>query len=281
MDFQSSEIGRKIVIHKAKENLNHSSEIPHVDEKWLVSYSDMMTLLFGLFVMLYSMAIEKQGNLNGELKKISVAGFQNKPLVDGTDSPTEKTKNDRTQKALSPEAMVNENETLKKEIDVQNFKIDTLQKAVKDLLEQKENLAEQVQNLRVTLMSTKNEGTMKGWSIVLMAKWENEKHDIDLEVKSPMGVWLNFKNRKGDGETSEFLVDSNHGPGVEIFKTGDEKDGIYEAKVRLYNSRGDLSPSKVELFALTPSGERLIDTVTLTSAMKEKVIIVNKRDWLK
>lgn len=27
----------------------------HVDERWLVSYSDMMTLLFGLFVMLYAM----------------------------------------------------------------------------------------------------------------------------------------------------------------------------------------------------------------------------------
>ena len=28
----------------------------HIDERWLVSYADMMTLLFGLFVMLYAMA---------------------------------------------------------------------------------------------------------------------------------------------------------------------------------------------------------------------------------
>ncbi len=38
------------------ELLHFDEEIPHVDEKWLVSYADMMTLLFGFFVMMYSMA---------------------------------------------------------------------------------------------------------------------------------------------------------------------------------------------------------------------------------
>lgn len=32
----------------------HEDE-PHIDERWLVSYADMMTLLFGAFVMLYAM----------------------------------------------------------------------------------------------------------------------------------------------------------------------------------------------------------------------------------
>jgi flagellar motor protein MotB len=35
---------------------SHDGEMDHPDERWLVSYADMMTLLFGLFVMLYSMA---------------------------------------------------------------------------------------------------------------------------------------------------------------------------------------------------------------------------------
>ncbi len=42
------------------ENYEDNSE-EHVNEKWLISYADLMTLLFGLFVMLYSIAMETQG----------------------------------------------------------------------------------------------------------------------------------------------------------------------------------------------------------------------------
>ena len=33
---------------------SHEPEL-HADERWLISYADMMTLLFGLFVLLYAM----------------------------------------------------------------------------------------------------------------------------------------------------------------------------------------------------------------------------------
>lgn len=46
-------------------------QVEHVDEKWLVSYADMMTLLFGLFVMLFSIASQYKGNYEEQLQKIS------------------------------------------------------------------------------------------------------------------------------------------------------------------------------------------------------------------
>jgi chemotaxis protein MotB len=49
-------------------------EHPHVDEGWLVAYSDMMTLLFGLFVLLYSMSTVDQEKFEN-FKKESAASF--------------------------------------------------------------------------------------------------------------------------------------------------------------------------------------------------------------
>jgi flagellar motor protein MotB len=43
----------------------------HADEKWLVSYSDLMTLLFGFFVLMYSLASENKGKTEDVLEGIS------------------------------------------------------------------------------------------------------------------------------------------------------------------------------------------------------------------
>ena len=47
---------------------------PHVDEGWLVSYADMMPLLFGLFVLLYSMSTMDSEKFE-TLKKVSAESF--------------------------------------------------------------------------------------------------------------------------------------------------------------------------------------------------------------
>lgn len=47
----------------------------HIDEKWLISYADMMTLLFGFFVMMYVLSTSNKAKMEETLQKISQEGF--------------------------------------------------------------------------------------------------------------------------------------------------------------------------------------------------------------
>ncbi len=70
------------MIDEMAELLNFEDETPHADERWLVSYADMMTLLFGFFVMLYSMMHKMdvvQKSVAGKFKPSGIEVEQNLP----------------------------------------------------------------------------------------------------------------------------------------------------------------------------------------------------------
>ena len=76
-----------------KDNTNHSSrfkrtrkfrtridddtdEEVQLDERWLLSYSDLMTLLFGFFVILYAMSLENPKKFDSMVKSLAIGAEQ-------------------------------------------------------------------------------------------------------------------------------------------------------------------------------------------------------------
>lgn len=114
---------------------NHVAGGSHGTEMgWLVSYADMMTLLFGLFVLLYVMASEKKGNIQENMKEVSEKYFSDVK----TDEKAKKTPKDlidpevlkKTQAAL---ALAQIELAKVKQIPDQRMLVADLQKQIEEL----------------------------------------------------------------------------------------------------------------------------------------------------
>lgn len=266
---------------KKKKSSDHS--VPHVDEKWLVSYSDMMTLLFGLFVMLYSFALKNKGQVEGiqnDLKQIAEKGFNASAVEEKLQDVDSQTLKKVIQGLQSQIVKLNEQVAASKN----DAGASTIEESrLKDELEKlKAQNAEQVKKLerlpasQVNLADSKkiNSSSDNG-AVLVYVRWTNRNHDIDLVVKTPDGQDLGFKKRKAsDTDTDEFLVDSKNGPGLEMFKSLKPKSGSYQFEVSLYNSRGDTKPTEVTLFAVVKGEEKLLETFILKDDDAERAKVI-------
>lgn len=70
---------------KHDDDFYSDSHEEHIDEKWLISYSDMMTLLFGFFVMMYVLSMSSKVKIEEALQQISQEGFSSDKKA--TDDP--------------------------------------------------------------------------------------------------------------------------------------------------------------------------------------------------
>lgn len=204
----------------AKENDDDEEEghAEAVDERWLVSYADMMTLLFGLFVMLYSMA-----NRLDEVRGSVSARFK------GGESVKENT--------LSPAQLQAELEKLRAEATTSAV---TLKQAQDELEKAKRDVASLI--------------ALKSSPMAIVMRWSTFEHDMDLVVEDPDGKTFDFKNRKHAEHPGQFVLDSRQGPGAEVWQAERILKGVYKVHVIFYNPYGNPEPAKISLSVLTSKG---------------------------
>jgi flagellar motor protein MotB len=301
----------------------------HVDEKWLVSYADMMTLLFGLFVMLYAIAMETQGRPDQFFAdlvagKSTLAEIQGKiaektQILESLKSEMSKVKAELIEKTKNLTSAIGENEKFKalvaqlqgelQQVQLQegkhlpsgneksftkdiallkqlneekvkdNKKISdgnkTLTAQLKESKKQIHMLTSQNQSLNNKLQEFTKEAKSDNFMIIVL-KWETEKHDLDLIVTDPSGRNYNFNNRTYEASNAKFVLDSRSGPGVEMWETPQLELGDYKIEFNFYNSYGNNNPAKLSGTIITRKGEFVIPKTQLDMKIGKKKIFTLK-----
>lgn len=276
-------------------------ETEHPDEKWLISYADMMTLLFGLFVMLYAIAMDTQGQPDRVLSDIaqgknSLAEIQSE--VKDKVKQLETVKNELkvvtaelAQTNVKLKETVVEKDKLKSLSDQLQAQLeqqtlaqspaspsDETQKLLSESVSLKQSLAErekllsvkqnellgktkEIATLRQTAASLQkqvfalNEDAKSTNFMIIILRWNTEKHDLDLRVTIPSGRTFDFQERTFEDSKAKFVVDSRIGPGVEMWETPEILPGDYKIEFKFYNNYGNLKPAAVSGIIITRKGE--------------------------
>lgn len=259
--------------------------VPHVDEKWLVSYSDMMTLLFGLFVMLYSFAMKNKGVADAvekELKKISEKGFQTTEVDQDTQSMQQMIETSDANELKRIIASLNaEMNKMRSQLAQAKDELSTKDMAMMKMAQTSKVSQSKMQEAVRSAVPGMKQVPADANSVIVFVRWANKSHDVDMTVTTPTGDELNFKNRKlASTDPDEFVNDSDRGPGVEMFKTTSPKEGDYKFNISLYNSRGDETPNEVELYMVVNGQEKLIEKMVLKDdeQNRQKTVSINLKN---
>jgi flagellar motor protein MotB len=161
---------------------------------WLVSYADMMTLLFGLFVILFSLKHSAGANVDDVMREVSKKYFTNQdgkekqPMAQSPVTPESKDSSGPSQSAEAKESgEASENQDLKQKVEALKAEVESLQqektaavaqvKSMQRKVAAETPLAHDSKNDMKALQSNVEE--MKEQNAQLQNELEQKKKDFD------------------------------------------------------------------------------------------------------
>ncbi len=227
--------------HDAAEAHPEEEEEAHPDERWLVSYADMMTLLFGLFVMLYSMVgsfdiVRDSASRRFGGGPLTHAARPSQAELDALKARLDTATRERQAAVAKTLALKSENEELRARLADSRSELASLRR---------ELAARQPKAAAPAAPPS---------SLTVVMKWSTAQHDLDLVVKDPEGRVFDFKHRHFAGHPGRMVLHSRHGPGAELWQADRIIPGIYEATAIFYNPYGNAEPARFSFSVLTAKG---------------------------
>lgn len=241
------------------EDFHPPEEKVEVDERWLVTYADKMTLLSGCFIMLFALSTldpERVKKLQSETHK----NFENqaapvavKPEAPPKPQPDYKAELEKKTKVLE-------------ELKIKNQELEQKALALKDQEAKLKLLLEQTQK-RIPVAPGPNQ---KANFLAFVMSWGTRNQDVDLIVQDPQGRVFNYKKRNHENSPGLLVLDTRQGPGVEIWQSDRIIPGVYTFTYEFYSSYGNNEPCKITGSLFTPTGKVSLPEIVLGPDQKQK-----------
>ncbi len=116
--------------------------------------------------------------------------------------------------------------------------------------------------------------------LVVYIRWGTEKQDIDLHVIDPSGAEFYYSKKTIPGRPGELSVDSQRGPGNEVWEIRDAPPGKYRVYANLFEPHKNNAIPTIKGKVFYRDGSSPLSEVSLTQVKEKKLMatIVVKPD---